>query len=470
MSVVGSLEDLSFPDVLQIVRASRRSGTLILNMRDGERRVRFTNGLVRGGTLSSGGPELEDLLRARGLVDAETLHEARLRAARDGIAVTGALVECGGVSQDVIERLVRDELKSSLRSLVLSQEGEFRFEVEDERPAVGQVLLVVESSVLRRALELALRRAGFGVTTCATAERALERARILAQEGGVFHLVCDRILPDDSGEGWRGGVELISRIRRLSPGARGLLLGEALTASAAFAGRAAGISAFVPVPDLAGADWDDVGRVLEECAGRVRDAVLDPRGPASPPAARPLRVVDQLSLLRGLVGELHAEQEIEIPLLVLRLATEYLERGVLFNVQDGQACGTGAFGGGREGAGDLDARVRGAAVPLLRGSILETAVRTRSPYVGPIEPSLANAPLIEKLGAPLPQEAAVFPVIGGPEVLALLYGDNGGSARPVGDLRGLEIFVAQAGIALQSAALQRRLSAIPGRDRSASDV
>ena len=40
MSVVGSLEDLSFPDVLQIIHASRRSSTPILTMRDGEHRVR----------------------------------------------------------------------------------------------------------------------------------------------------------------------------------------------------------------------------------------------------------------------------------------------------------------------------------------------------------------------------------------------------------------------------------------------
>ncbi len=471
MSVVGSLDDLSFPDMLQIIHASRRSGTLILTMRDGERRVSFVNGVVRGATLGPRGPELEDLLLERGLIGAAALEGARARAAREGTLIAGALVDSGAVSQEDIERLVREEIKSSLRALVLTQEGEFRFDLPDDSPEADHILLLAESSVVRVALERTLRGAGFRVSLCGTAGETLDRARTLALRGESFHIVADRVLPGDAGDGWHGGLELVRRVRQISPGARGILLGEARSASAEAAARAAGVSATVPVPDLAVAEWGDIGRILSEFAGRVVRAVLDPASVAAGAAAgHPVRVVDQLSLLRGLVGELHAEQEIEIPLLVLRLATEYLERGVLFNVQDGQACGTGAFGGGREGAGDLDARVRGAAVPLLRGSILETAVRTRSPYVGPIEPSLANAPLIEKLGAPLPQEAAVFPVIGGPEVLALLYGDNGGSARPVGDLRGLEIFVAQAGIALQSAALQRRLSAIPGRDRSASDV
>jgi len=73
LRVVGSLEDLSFPDVLQIIHASRRSGTLILTMRDGERRVRFVNGLVRGATLGPRGPELEDLLLERGLIEAAAM-------------------------------------------------------------------------------------------------------------------------------------------------------------------------------------------------------------------------------------------------------------------------------------------------------------------------------------------------------------------------------------------------------------
>ena len=41
MRVVGSLEDLSFPDVLQIIHASRRSGTLILTTHHVQHPVRF---------------------------------------------------------------------------------------------------------------------------------------------------------------------------------------------------------------------------------------------------------------------------------------------------------------------------------------------------------------------------------------------------------------------------------------------
>jgi len=377
------------------------------------------------------------------------------------------------VSQDAIEHLVREELRSSLRSLVLSQEGEFRFELEAERAPAGRVLLLVERSVVRRALREALHGAGFEVEECATAEAARARARLLARDGKDFHFVGDLLLPDAAGDGWQGGLQLLRTVRDLAPGSRIVVLADGLSASTDAAARAAGASACLAIPDLEGVQWNDIGRHVSDFGARLREVILDPGRADSGGAGGSLRVVDQLSLLRGLVGELHAEREIEIPLLVLRLATEYFERGVLFAVHDDKAHGAGAFGGeAPEGAagGDLDRRVRDVAVPLVRGSFLEAAVRTRAPHVGPIAPGSANALLIERLGGAPPPEAAVLPVLGGSMIFSLLYGDNADSARPIGDLRGLEIFVAQAGIALQSAALQRRLTAISGRGGSAPHV
>ena len=83
MSVIGSLEDLSFPDILQIIHLSRQTGTLVLSSPEGERRVQFQNGLVRGATLGQGGIELEDLLVQKGLVAPACLEPARARRTSD---------------------------------------------------------------------------------------------------------------------------------------------------------------------------------------------------------------------------------------------------------------------------------------------------------------------------------------------------------------------------------------------------
>jgi len=467
VSVVGSLDDLSFPDVLQIVRASKRSGTLCLHMRDGERRVRFQDGVIRDARLGPGRPSLETLLERQARVGAQAIAEARARASRTGESVTCVLVESGLVSQETVDRLVGDELKASLRSVVLTEEGEFRFELDDEAVPGERALLLVEQSVMRRAVEGELERGGFAVDACGSPGQVLEQARRLQQEGAAFLLISDLILPDAGGKGWRGGLELVRALRSIAPATKCVLLGAIRDGNMEAEARLAGATAYLAIPDLGRARLADAGPILARFGAQVRESLLHPGASGTPDGApRAIRAVDHLSLLRNLVGELHAEEEIEIPLLVLRLAAEYFERGVLFAVHDQQAHGTGAFGGeghDRDAVG-LDGRVRGIVLALLPGSILETACRTRAPHIGPIEPTDANRPLIEKLGTPLPQESAILPVSAGRQVFALLYGDNGTSARPLGDLRGLEIFVTQAGIALKNVSLQRRLSELAGVD------
>ena len=504
MAVVGSLEDLSFPDILQVVHVSRQTGTLILSAPDGERRVRFQNGLVCGATLGTGGPELEDLLVARGDIDAAALAAARERRVRTGEALPAALVGIGAVSQETIERVVRDELRSLLRSLVLLQQGEFRFEVQEEpaaeaagfgleeglgpdailqgvaarrgRPPARErraaqprvprhVLLVIDRAVIRFALREELLRRHFQVEACAAPAAALDLARTLSGRGIPFSLVCDLILPDATGRGWSGGLDLLRQIGRLAPGLPAIMVGEVRDPGADSQARAAGAAGYVPLPDLGGATLAEVGARLSTFCAEVRAALHHPDRLAAgerPPALEPVRAVDQLSLLRGLIGEMHGDEETEIPLLVLRLAGEYFERGVLFSVRDGEAHGTGAFGGepADGGGAGLDSRIRGVALPLGRGSILLRVAHERVAYVGPIPRHQPNAPLLERLGPPVPAEAAFLPILSGRQVSGILYGDNVRSGRPIGDLKGLEIFLSQAGMVLQNAILQRRLETL----------
>jgi hypothetical protein len=56
-----------------------------------------------------------------------------------------------------------------------------------------------------------------------------------------------------------------------------------------------------------------------------------------------------------------------------------------------------------------------------------------------------------------PTEAFMGPIVSEGKVVAVLYGDNGYDPRPIGDTDSLEIFLSQAGIAMEKALLQRRL-------------
>ena len=48
MSLIGSLEDLSLGDILQIISLSQKSGVLVIRTDDGAGRIVFRGGLVRG--------------------------------------------------------------------------------------------------------------------------------------------------------------------------------------------------------------------------------------------------------------------------------------------------------------------------------------------------------------------------------------------------------------------------------------
>ena len=498
MSVVGSLEDLSFPDILQVVHLSRQSGTLILSGEGGERRVRFRNGLICDASLGAAGPRLNELLVRRGLVAPAALGPARRRREQTGETLASALIALGALSQETLDNVVREELRSMVRSLVLLQEGEFRFVVEEDRAALAEgtlkeglppdsilsglpvqaapdwppdpptvpgrvprrVLLVSERSLVTLALREELLRAGFEATACDSVTEGIARARSFAERGEPFLLLCDLILPEQAGTGWHGGIELVKAVRASVPDQVSLVVGEMRHPSVAEALKAAGASGYLPLPDLGPLPMGDVsGRVRDFCSqlGSALCLTDDLSGIDWNAGGCSIRVADPMSLLWGLIGELHAEGG-DVALLVLRLAAEYFERAALFAVADGKAACRGAFGA------PLDARMRGAELPLDEGSILVRAITGRETCVGPIPADAANRPLADRLGAPKAPVAAVLPVVSGQEVFGVLYGDNAPSGAPLADLRPLEIFLSQAGLAIQNALLRQRLESLTTRD------
>jgi GAF domain-containing protein len=65
-----------------------------------------------------------------------------------------------------------------------------------------------------------------------------------------------------------------------------------------------------------------------------------------------------------------------------------------------------------------------------------------------------------KIGRFRSSEVALLPLVAYREPIALLFGDNPDTGRPLERLETLEIFITQAAIALENAFLQRKLAAI----------
>ncbi len=162
-----------------------------------------------------------------------------------------------------------------------------------------------------------------------------------------------------------------------------------------------------------------------------------------------------LSALKSLTHELRFPNSAsEITLLVLRFASDIFQRGVLFMVGEGELTGLGQFGLEIDRA---DEKIRETVIRTAESPFISRIIEAGQSYKGGLEKDIVTQTFIKELGGGWPAEAAFFPVITENKVVALLYCDNASSGEDFAESEGLEIFISQAGLALEKSLLQRRL-------------
>lgn len=155
-----------------------------------------------------------------------------------------------------------------------------------------------------------------------------------------------------------------------------------------------------------------------------------------------------VSLVRQLINEVSTPGDLtQLTQMMLRLASEYLDRGVLFTLADGAFIGLGGFGSAG-GGHDVNQRARRIKIDASMPSVLADVVGQSQPHHGKIRKTDANVQLIEALGSLLPTQVVAIPIFDDSRIVAVFYGDNGEHRVPTGDLSGLAVFLAQAGQAL----------------------
>ena len=168
------------------------------------------------------------------------------------------------------------------------------------------------------------------------------------------------------------------------------------------------------------------------------------------PAAR-----QDITSLKALTQELRFPNSAsEITLLILRFASDIFQRGVLFIVGDREIVGLGQFGLDIELP---DEKIRETTLSYGDGDFLKKIIMDKRPYKGEIEKDPTIEVLMHSIGSGWPDEGYFFPIIAEGKVVALLYSDNLTTGEKVGETEGLEIFIDQAGLALEKSLLQRRI-------------
>jgi CheY-like chemotaxis protein len=161
-------------------------------------------------------------------------------------------------------------------------------------------------------------------------------------------------------------------------------------------------------------------------------------------------------LLMRLINELNDPNDInQVSQTVLRLASQYLNRGVIFAAATVNFVGLGGFGVTGDGR-DMNEKARSIRIARAEPSILRDVVEAHAIHRGKLRKSSGNVRLIEGLGNLMPSEVAVLPVLNKDEVVGILYGDNAENRAPIDEVTGLEIFLSQAGFALRNAMIANR--------------
>jgi hypothetical protein len=93
-------------------------------------------------------------------------------------------------------------------------------------------------------------------------------------------------------------------------------------------------------------------------------------------------------------------------------------------------------------------KCREISLPIIPGSRLDQVLSDKTSVRGPLEHP-EELRLLEQLGGGPTSDAVLLPLLSNDHVVAVLYGDNGTSASPVGDTRGLEIFLGEVALALE---------------------
>jgi len=187
-----------------------------------------------------------------------------------------------------------------------------------------------------------------------------------------------------------------------------------------------------------------------------RSLVQNRRDGVSSSGPRGQHMHADLARLRRIVGDLRSGLiSTTISLSLMNIISESVERAVLFLVRRDGLVALGAFGQSTTGA-PLAQVSRGLKLPLASGNALTDSLGDGQVRASDFDAAQFPKAFADILGRPRSGQCAVFPVLGGQRVIALIYADNGPSNRAIEELDILELAAAQAGLAFENELLRRQ--------------
>jgi hypothetical protein len=504
MSLSGNIEDVSVADALQFIHLGGRTGTLTLTCGAAKAGIGFHQGRIVN-AWAPGGKRLGELLIEAGILQQATLDEAlrRQEAEHPRRSIGQILVAMNAVDSETIYRTVEQQIERTVYDLVTWNQGTFHFALDDLKPIDD--IAVIPGDVIRHlnldtqmvlldALRIFDERnrgkvPQNGEPAAASAQPAppattgapgrsaqmppigvtllAEEARTRLQVVSGDREIADRLaqaLPEitvarvslrDAGTPPPGEppplvlidmrqrsvtLDSVSALRRARP--RASILAIVDPGAQAAEVYQAGALAVVPC------ELDLVVACFRSLARNRQDLMTG--------GSRADRINVNFAKLRRIVGDLRSGLiSTTISLSLMNIISESVERAVLLLVRREGLTALGAFGNS-PGGQPLAQLTRGLKIDLASKNALTDSLADGQVRAIPFEEATFPPHFRQLVGKPRSGECAIFPVMGGQRVIALVYADNGHSNRAIEELDILELAAAQAGLAFENELLRRQ--------------
>ncbi len=400
MALVGQLGDLDLTELFHILSLFQKSGRLTLSADDMKGEFLFKNGKIVDALDGAPKENLGDILMRGQLITETELQIALDQQASepDHRRLGVILVDMGVVTQTQVENAVRERLQGITEEFLHLDHGFFSF-----KPLTSA--------------------AGAGKT-------GKERELDLPSGMNTDQFILDLLTRLDEMDFRRGGP---------GPGPRRSV--EGVSAKTITKGS------------------DNLVHMLDYMVDTTMYET------ASGEAGETVEAAKSLADLRSLMVEIQLRSPSfsgEITLMILRYATQVVNRGLLCHVADHGITGIGQFGLGRESetASSVDRRIRTMCIPLNEPSVFMEVFETMHSYRGHLKTCHWNDQLVRILGGPMPREVVVIPIMVDGMIAGLFYGDNVPLNTAIGPLHALELLMIEAGLAMEKGLLRTRLQQV----------
>jgi len=338
----------------------------------------------------------------------------------------------------------------------------------------GLLLIVDDDPQTCRSMAKGFALAGYKVETYSRPAEFLEACDQSVNNGRKPALLVDLIMPRLDGNGILGGIEIMDLVRQKYPRLPLLLMTDHPSVEAEEKAHEQGALAVLQKPRKEDV-FEPVGiEILKglvasvssllprqatdnpEKLFRLGDDLLDP-GPEESSFQHRSLESPGLYLLKGMLQELASPLlGGGIILLTLRFASELMNRAVIFDVRDDTIVGLGQFGLDSV-TEHADEMVRKMRLQVSSDSLLHQVLTQKIALKAKPGDGITDRQLQGQLGGEEASEVFLGPLVSEGKVVAILYADNLPDKKLIGDVEAFEVFLSQAGMAMEKVLLERRL-------------